>query len=141
MPRDAQQTLDALLQGSGLSGRVHNGTAVVVRVAAEQKSLAEVTVVSNQLGEVTEHSGSYTPGTIATATRLVLTPRETPQSISVVTRQKMDDFQLTSIEQVMAHTPGVSTVTYDSERTEFYARGFGIQNFQYDGIPMLRDAS
>lgn len=139
--RDVQQTLDALLQGSGLSGRVHNGTAVVVRVAAEQKSLAEVTVVSNPLGEVTEHSGSYTPGTIATATRLVLTPRETPQSISVVTRQKMDDFQLTSIEQVMAHTPGVSTMTFDSERTEFYARGFGIQNFQYDGIPMLRDAS
>lgn len=139
--RDVQQALDALLQGSGLSGRVGNGTVTVARIAAETQTLSEVTVVSNQLGEVTEHSGSYTPGAIATATRLVLTPRETPQSVSVITRQKMDDFQLTSIDQVMTHTPGVSIVTYDSERTEYYARGFAIQNFQYDGIPMMRDSS
>ncbi|WNP96857.1 hypothetical protein, partial [Pseudomonas aeruginosa] len=48
-----------------------------------------------------EDSGSYTPGTIATATRLVLTPRETPQSITVVTRQNMDDFGLNNIDDVM----------------------------------------
>lgn len=41
----------------------------------------------------------------------------------------------------MEHTPGVSIVTYDSERTEYYARGFAIQNFQYDGIPMMRDSA
>lgn len=64
-------------------------------------------------------------------------PRETPQSISVVTRQEMDDFNLASINKVMEHTPGLNIVTYDSERTEYYARGFAIQNFQYDGIPML----
>eukprot|EP01137_Pigoraptor_chileana_P010498 Opistho-2@60254 len=51
-----------------------------------------VTVTSNRLGDITEGSGSYTAGSIATATRMVLTPRETPQSISVITRQKMDDF-------------------------------------------------
>jgi outer membrane receptor for ferric coprogen and ferric-rhodotorulic acid len=34
----------------------------------------------------------------------------------------------------------VSVVTYDSERTVYYARGFAINNFQYDGIPMLRDS-
>lgn len=109
--------------------------------AQNPATLPTVTVISNQLGEVTEGSGSYTPGTIATATRMVLTPRETPQSISVVTRQKMDDFNLTSIDQVMEHTPGISIVTYDSERTEYYARGFAIQNFQYDGIPMMRDSA
>jgi len=109
--------------------------------AAEANVLPVVTVVSNRLGDITEGSGSYTAGSIATATRLVLTPRETPQSISVITRQKMDDFNLTSIDQVMEHTPGVSIVTYDSERTEYYSRGFAIQNFQYDGIPMTRDSS
>ncbi|MCS5517504.1 hypothetical protein NWF32_29565 [Pseudomonas qingdaonensis] len=30
--------------------------------------------------------------------------------------------------------------TYDSERTNYYSRGFSIVNFQYDGIPTLRDA-
>ena len=63
---------------------------------------------------MTEGTGSYTPGTIATATRLVLTPRETPQSISVVTRQAMDDFGLNSIDDVMRHTPGITVSTYDS---------------------------
>ncbi len=136
-----RQALDALLEGSGLYGQVRDGTLTVQQSASGEAMLGEVRVVSNQLGEITEGTGSYTPGAIATATRLVLTPRETPQSVSVVTRQEMDDFNLTSIDRVMEHTPGVSIVTYDSERTQYYARGFAIQNFQYDGIPMLRDSA
>lgn len=108
---------------------------------AETQVLPTLNFTANQLGEITEHSGVYTPGTIATATRLVLKPRETPQTISVITRQEMDDFNLNSIDDVMRHTPGVSVVTYDSERTEYYSRGFAIQNFQYDGIPMRRDSA
>ncbi|MEG0886459.1 MAG: TonB-dependent receptor plug domain-containing protein, partial [Janthinobacterium sp.] len=74
-------------------------------------------------------------GTIATATRMVLTPRETPQSISVVTRQHMDDFALNSVDAVMRHTPGITVSAYDTDRTNYYSRGFSINNFQYDGIP------
>ena len=107
----------------------------------ETKILPTITIIANQLGGITENSGIYTPSTIATATRLVLKPRETPQTISVITRQEMDDFNLNSIDDVMRHTPGVSVVTYDSERTEYYSRGFAIQNFQYDGIPMRRDSA
>ncbi|UNP28814.1 TonB-dependent siderophore receptor [Lysobacter gummosus] len=107
----------------------------------EAQTLETVRVTANQLGTVTEGSGAYTPGTIATATRLVLTPRQTPQTISVITRQEMDDFGLTGIDDVMRVTPGLSIVTYDSERTEYYARGFAVNNFQYDGIPMQRDSA
>ena len=105
------------------------------------QTLQTVQVTANQLGTVTEGSDSYTPGTIATATRLVLSPRQTPQSISVITRQEMNDFALNGIDDVMKVTPGISIVTYDSERTEYYARGFAVQNFQYDGIPMARDSA
>lgn len=138
--------LARLLQGSGLEA-VHRGQGnyVLRRIAAvasgAETQLAGIQVTANQLGEITEGTGSYTPGSIATATRLVLTPRETPQTISVVTRQEMDDFNLTSIDAVMAHTPGISITTMDSERTAYYARGFPINNFQYDGIPMTRNAS
>jgi outer membrane receptor for ferric coprogen and ferric-rhodotorulic acid len=107
--------------------------------AAGTMALGPMEISANQLGTITEGTGSYTPGTIATATRLVLTPRETPQSISVVTRQTMDDFGLNAIDDVMRHTPGITVSTYDSERTNYYARGFSIQNFQYDGIPTLRN--
>lgn len=141
--QDVAQALNALLRGSGLQGRVEGGTLIVqsAAIGGEAATLSELTVRTNQLGEITEGSGSYTPGAIATATRLVLTPRETPQSVSVVTRQVMDDFQLNSIDDVINHTPGVSIVTYDSERTEYYSRGFAIQNFQYDGIPMTRNSA
>lgn len=114
--------------------------AALAPAAQSDQALPGITVTANQLGEITEHSRSYTPGTIATATRLPLTPRETPQSISVITHQQMADFGLTSIDKVIERTPGVSIVTYDSERTEYWARGFAIQNFQYDGIPMQRDS-
>jgi len=134
--------LARLLVNSGLQAeRQSNGGYVLVasntRAALE---LGTTQITTNQLGTVTEGSGSYTPGTIATATRMVLTPRETPQSISVVTRQAMDDFNLKSIDDVMRHTPGITVATYDSERTAYYSRGFAIQNFQYDGIPILQDA-
>lgn len=104
------------------------------------QSLASIEVRRNALGDITEGSGTYAAGTIATATRLRLTPRQTPQAISVTTRKKMDDFNLTSIDDVVRHTPGVSIITYDSERTAYEARGFDIKNFQYDGIPTLRDS-
>ncbi|MBO5390336.1 MAG: TonB-dependent siderophore receptor, partial [Pseudomonas sp.] len=87
------------------------------------------------LGTVTEGTGSYTPGYIATATRMVLKPRETPQSISVITRQHMDDFALDNVDDVMRHTPGITVSAYDTDRTNYYSRGFSINNFQYDGIP------
>lgn len=37
--------------------------------AGGEVTLSEVTVRSNQLGEITEGSDSYTPGAVATATR------------------------------------------------------------------------
>jgi len=68
------------------------------------QTLQTVQVTANQLGTITEGSGAYTPGTIATATRLVLTPRQTPQTISVITRAQMDDFGLDGIDDVMRVT-------------------------------------
>ncbi|KAF1065802.1 MAG: Ferripyoverdine receptor [Pseudomonas citronellolis] len=131
------------LRGSGLVARASDDGFQLERLPVSEGALelGDTTVVSNQLGTVTEGSGSYTPGTIATATRLVLTPRETPQSISVVTRQHMDDFGLLNLDDVMRHTPGITVAAYDSDRTNYYARGFSIQNFQYDGIPTTRTAA
>ncbi len=142
---DVTQGLAALLAGTGLQAYRHADGSYGLRPApgpdGAVSTLSAVTVTANQLGEITEGTGTYAPGTIATATRLVLSPRETPQSISVINREEMNDFNLTSIDKVMERTPGVSIVTYDSERTEYYARGFPIQNFQYDGIPTSRDSA
>lgn len=128
---------DRLLQGSGY--RVIKGNQVyaveAIPAATGAMELGPTQVSSNQLGNVTEGTDSYTPGSIATATRLVLTPKETPQSVTVVTRKHMDDFGLNNVDDVMRHTPGITVSAFDTDRTNYYARGFSINNFQYDGIP------
>ncbi|QXH78959.1 TonB-dependent siderophore receptor [Pseudomonas salmasensis] len=138
--QEPNKAIATLLTGAGVSYGLQGNTITISAVASSGLELGTTQVTANQLGTVTEGTGSYTPGTIATATRLVLTPRETPQSISVVTRQVMDDFGLNAIDDVMRHTPGITVSTYDTERTNYYSRGFSIVNFQYDGIPTLRDA-
>lgn len=77
----------------------------------------------------------YAANSSNSATRMELSPHETPQSISVVTRQQMDDLALNSIDDVLEHTTGIVVQQLDSERTTFYARGFPITNFQIDGVP------
>ncbi|KAG0734208.1 hypothetical protein G6F23_012608 [Rhizopus arrhizus] len=137
----AQSLLIAALASSGIAAAQSTDDGDKATQTPASQTLQTVQGIANQLGTITEGSGAYTPGTIATATRLVLTPRQTPQTISVITRAEMDDFGLHGIDDVMRVTPGISIVTYDSERTEYYARGFAVQNFQYDGIPMSRDSA
>lgn len=131
-----QQAIAALLAGSRTTYNL-NGNTLTVTAAGSGGGLelSPTQVTGNMLGNVTENTGSYTPGSIATATRLVLTPKETPQSVTVVTRQHMDDFGLNSVDDVMRHTPGITVSAFDTERSNYYARGFSINNFQYDGIP------
>lgn len=133
-----QEGFDRLLQGSGYRA-VKDGQVYALQPAPTADNgtleLGPTQVSANLLGNVTEDTGSYTPGAIATSTRLVLTPKETPQSVSVVTRQHMDDFGLNNVDDVMRHTPGITVSAFDSERSNYYARGFSINNFQYDGIP------
>ncbi len=98
--------------------------------------LGATAITSTQLGSTTEGSDSYTTGTMATATKLPLTLRETPQAVTVITRQRMDDQAMTSINDVVNATPGLF-LDYSNGpgRQAYKARGFNIDNLMYDGIP------
>lgn len=101
---------------------------------ANEATLSEIKVLGQQDKASTEHTGSYTTKQMATATRMGLSIRETPQSISVVTRQRMDDMGLNSLAEVLVQSTGVTVQENDSERTNFSARGFSIGNYQIDGV-------
>lgn len=80
--------------------------------------------------------GRYTlPDRIDTATGLGLTIRETPQSVSVVTAQRIIDQNLTSVRDVIENGVGVAVNETDDVRNSFFARGFEIRNTQIDGVP------
>ena len=140
-----EQGLSRLLAGTGLTYRFTNVSTVTIADPAVAGGAMPAGAIALDTIDVqgagsdpgkTEGTGSYTPSVTATATRLQLSPRETPQSISVITRQQIDDFGLKSIDQVVNHTPGLSTVDAGGERITFYARGFPIRSFQYDGVPI-----
>lgn len=102
-----------------------------------EPTLPAVTVSDQMNAVATEGTGSYTTDETAAATRLPLSLRETPQSVTVITRQRMDDQQLNSVLSVLENTTGIASYQSDSERTSFYSRGLLINNVQYDGIPTV----
>ncbi|HDR2710007.1 TPA: ferric-rhodotorulic acid/ferric-coprogen receptor FhuE [Enterobacter mori] len=77
----------------------------------------------------------YAVKTTRSGTKMLLTPRDVPQSVSVVTRQRMQDQDLQTIDQVLTNATGVSSQQVDSERSSYFSRGFEITNFAYDEIP------
>lgn len=81
-----------------------------------------------------ERSGDYTVRSSATATRLNTSLRETPQSISVITRSQIDDFRLNSVNEVLRYATGVKVEQVEPDRSYYTARGSDITNFQIDGI-------
>lgn len=107
------------------------------KTSQEAMTLPAVTVTGKEDTATTEGTGSYTTSETLAATRLPLSLRETPQSVTVITRQRMDDQQLNSVQDVLENTTGVTSYQSDSERTSFYSRGFLINNIQYDGIPTV----
>ncbi|MBK5535123.1 TonB-dependent siderophore receptor [Pseudomonas sp. TH08] len=101
--------------------------------------LGATNISAEGLGATTEDTHAYTTGTMSSATGLPLSIRETPQSVTVITRQQMDDRGVQSVGDALRNTPGISSQKYDSDRTEFSARGLAITNFQYDGINIPYD--
>lgn len=132
------QALDRLLAGTGLDA-VGSDKSFVLRPApcvgegAAATQLAPVQVTASGLNDgTTEGTGSYTAtGPSGTATGLALSLRETPQSVTVMTRQRMDDFKLETLTDVLEQTPGV-TVARQSDSNTFNVRGSAV-NLQTDG--------
>ncbi|WP_426056051.1 TonB-dependent siderophore receptor [Janthinobacterium sp. PSPC2-1] len=111
---------------------------VALPAQAAEAAPADVTMpavtVTGQSTATTEGTQSYTAGETRSATRMDLSLRETPQSVSVITRQLLDDLGAVRLDQALAQTTGIQVGQNDTERTRFYARGFGINNLQIDGM-------
>lgn len=103
---------------------------------ADTDTQREDIVVNGIQDDSTEGTGAYTTRSMKTATKLPLSIRETPQAITVVTRQRLDDQQMTNVTDVVKFTPGLFLNTGNGPgRPAFNARGFDIDNIMYDGLP------
>ncbi|MEX5624034.1 TonB-dependent receptor plug domain-containing protein, partial [Pseudomonas syringae] len=59
--------------------------------------------------------------------------RETPQSVSVLSSQLIEDRSITSLQDALKMAPGVTVQKTTSDTYEFYSRGFNIDSIQIDG--------
>lgn len=139
-----EQALAQMLAGSGVEAvRTGEREFQLVRqaeAAAGAVTLGSTTISGQGLGDVTEGTGAYTTGRVSTATKLAMSLRETPQSVTVVTRQRMDDQNLQKLEDIATYTPGLSLRKTGGERPEFYSRGSAIDNIMIDGLPVAYDS-
>lgn len=100
-----------------------------------QDVLEAISVTASPIeSEITEGTHSYTTKTMKTATKLGLSPRETPQSVTVLTEQKLEDLGITSYQEMLGNVTGVSLNRWD-ERVYPTARGFDVDYYLLDGIP------
>lgn len=63
----------------------------------------------------------------------LLKPREVPQSVSVVTSERVRDQNATTVTDALNMATGVMVISNDLHQSQFYARGYGM-NVTYDGV-------
>ncbi|QNN55638.1 TonB-dependent siderophore receptor [Diaphorobacter ruginosibacter] len=149
--------LAVLLNGTGLRAmQLDNGAFVLradtshntpahsvpVAAAASANTLPPVTVIGTATAsDTTEGTHSYTTGSMSTATRLDLSMRDTPQAVTVITRERIQDQGLATVNDVVQTAPGLTFRRFGPERASFYSRGMYVDNIMYDGLPVSLDSS
>jgi len=61
------------------------------------------------------------------------TLRETPKSVTIVTGERIEAQNLTSLQEVLIQTTGVTVGAFNPLETFYYARGIRLETLQFDG--------
>ncbi|WP_103435406.1 TonB-dependent siderophore receptor [Pseudomonas putida] len=140
------QALRQLLNGTGLQADSSDGSRYVLREQAADAALAlpdtdvRGFALGNALGSMEGYNATHSQIATKTSTPIL----ETTQSVSVVTRQQMDDQGSQTVAQAMRYTPGVLTNPYGAtHRYDYVAmRGFNdgsVDNIYVDGLKSMGD--
>ncbi len=127
-----------LLTGSRLQVR-QEGTArfSLISLPVDSLTLGAAEISGNSLGETTEGTGSYTTGAV-TIGKGAQKLKDIPQSVTVLTRQRMDDQNITSLTEALINTTGMTSTKSPGPGMFIFSRGFDIEALQYDGVPTPR---
>jgi outer-membrane receptor for ferric coprogen and ferric-rhodotorulic acid len=138
--------LQQLLAGSGLAYRFTSpGVVTLEKISADgAKVIGTVEVEGAKTAgangstdpTATEGTGSYTTDAMSVGSKTAQSIRETPQSVSVITKQQMQDQNITTVVDALKETPGITVTTDNYGNSVFYSRGYEITNFMVDGSPM-----
>lgn len=135
--------LRQILQGTGISYRFTGANAVTI-VKAEEGAGATVmdpiTVEGANPADPgqTEGTRSYAGSQVTVGSKIPTSIREVPQSVSVVTRQRIEDQNLTTLQDAMKQTTGMTVERFDGSGyfNSITARGYTADTYLLDGLPI-----
>lgn len=136
---DAEEAVRRALAGTDLESVTTPSRAITVRPAPAPvrgaSQLAPVMVAATLVDPtVTEGTRSYTARAVSMG-KSTHSLRETPQSITVLTRQRMDDQNVTTLGQAMDYVTGVKASPTGTGIVNIESRGFLINEYLVDGLP------
>jgi len=135
------QALQKLLAGTGIAFRRNGSNVSLSRPDAQGTAMLEAVTVQGTADPVTEGTGAYTAtGPTSLSSGLDLSLRETPQSVSVITDQRMKDQKLTQLTDVANQTAGLVVAqggNVGSDSSPIYSRGFSVDTYMVDGIKLI----
>ncbi|MFM0643261.1 TonB-dependent siderophore receptor [Paraburkholderia bryophila] len=107
------------------------------QAAAPGTTLPAVSVTSTVDADAsTEGSGSYAARSATVGSKVPVAIKETPASVSVLTRQRMDDQNMVTIQEALRYVTGVESVDYGDGTAYFKARG-NMLGVEFDGVPIV----
>ncbi|WP_176551315.1 TonB-dependent siderophore receptor [Xenorhabdus cabanillasii] len=143
------RVINPILQRNHLTKRKILSVLIPLLLAGNHSAIAEeaqgkndkivVTAGAPVHEGVTEDSGMYNTTSMVTSTGLNLSARETPQSVSVMTKQRMVDENLDSVKSAIDRITGMTVHQADSDRFTFSSRGMSVRNMLRDGVPTFYD--
>ena len=86
-----------------------------------------------------QQSTAYTQP-LSVAGKEPLSPREIPQSVSVITQQRISDQNLKTVPDALNQVTGVTVIANDSTQSQMRSRGYSL-GVMYDGIPAYSSLS
>ncbi|MDU9394761.1 TonB-dependent siderophore receptor [Pseudomonas sp. zfem002] len=133
-----EQGFARLLQGSPFSVvRNADGSWSLLQTPGQGSvALAPTAVVGQGLAE---SGAAYTVQSATVGSKVATSLREVPHSVSVVTRQQIEEQNLNSLTEVMAKVTGVTlqkggiAQASMGNESNFFSRGFAVSNTQIDG--------
>lgn len=105
---------------------------------AEQAALKEIEVKADRVNDTQPVKG-YQAKRSSTATKTDTPLLDVPQTVTVVTREQMQDSAVQSISDVIRYVPGVTISQGEGNRDAINFRGAGVStgDFYLDGCVMI----
>ncbi|EEN0867977.1 ferric-rhodotorulic acid/ferric-coprogen receptor FhuE [Salmonella enterica] len=130
-----QYRRDKHIQSTAAPSLLAMGIAMAFMPAAFATEDTVIVEGATTTDAVNREEQDYSVKTTAAGTKMPMIQRDIPQSVSIISQQRMEDQQLQTLGEVMTNTLGISGSQADSNRISYYSRGFEIDNYMVDGIP------